>query len=165
MTFFQNKKKIARHLYISDLYDLHLLFWKYFLKLFLRCQKGLTKPTPFWGRNDDIKSILPYLPHSIFVFQEKRTTIEREFLTWLKECHEQCDKQIFFSGYKGQCVRNDLPKAKQTPWGSFDQVEWDGKTYKKGQMVCVNEQILKYCGFQVCYPKSEKSVVKKQCKS
>ncbi|KAJ8322368.1 hypothetical protein KUTeg_000839 [Tegillarca granosa] len=67
--------------------------------------------------------------------QEKRTTIEREFLTWLKECHEQCDKQIFFSGYKGQCVRNDLPKAKQTPWASYDQVEWDGKTYKKGQMI------------------------------
>ena len=67
--------------------------------------------------------------------QEKRTAIDKEFLHWLKECHEHCDKQIHFTDFKGQVVRTDLPKQRQTPWAEFQQVEWDGKVFKKGQLV------------------------------
>ncbi|XP_052765757.1 structural maintenance of chromosomes flexible hinge domain-containing protein 1-like [Mya arenaria] len=67
--------------------------------------------------------------------QEKRTSIEKEFMGWLRECHEQFDKQIHFTEYQGQIVRLDLPKNRQTPWAAYKQVEWDGKVYKAGQMV------------------------------
>ncbi|XP_062594603.1 structural maintenance of chromosomes flexible hinge domain-containing protein 1-like [Saccostrea cucullata] len=67
--------------------------------------------------------------------QEKRTSIEREFLNWLKDCHEQYDKQIHFTGYAGQVVRTDLPKQRQTPWSRYKSVVWDNKTFKVGQMV------------------------------
>ncbi|VDI33968.1 Hypothetical predicted protein, partial [Mytilus galloprovincialis] len=72
--------------------------------------------------------------HRIHNGQEKRTAIDKEFLQWLKECHEHCDKQIHFTEFKGQVVRADLPKQRQTPWAEFQQVEWDGKIFKKGQL-------------------------------
>ena len=68
-------------------------------------------------------------------FQEKRTGIEKEFSTWLKECHELHDKSIHFTHYVGQVQRLDLPKLKQTPWSAYKQVEWDGRVFKHGQMV------------------------------
>lgn len=68
-------------------------------------------------------------------FQDKRTAIDKEFLQWLKECHEHCDKQIRFTEFKGQVTRLDLPKQRQTPWAEYQQVEWDGKIFKKGQLV------------------------------
>ena len=71
----------------------------------------------------------------IFQFQEKRTAIDKEFLQWLKECHEHWDKQIRFADFKGQVTRLDLPKQRQTPWTEYQQVEWDGKIFKKGQLV------------------------------
>lgn len=67
--------------------------------------------------------------------QEKRTNIEKEFLSWLRECNEEYDKQILFSGNQGQVARVDLPKQKQIPWTKFTQVEWDSKVYQTGQMV------------------------------
>ncbi|XP_059139967.1 structural maintenance of chromosomes flexible hinge domain-containing protein 1-like [Physella acuta] len=71
----------------------------------------------------------------IFNGHEKRTNIEKEFLSWLRECNEEYDKQILFSGNQGQIARVDLPKQKQIPWTKFTQVEWDGKVYQTGQMV------------------------------
>ncbi|XP_055997294.1 structural maintenance of chromosomes flexible hinge domain-containing protein 1-like isoform X2 [Ostrea edulis] len=67
--------------------------------------------------------------------QEKRTSVEKEFLNWLKDCHEQHDKQIHFTGYWGQITRADLPKQRQTPWAQYKSVVWDNKTFKVGQMV------------------------------
>lgn len=32
-------------------------------------------------------------------------------------------------------TRLDLPKQRQTPWAEYQQVEWDGKIFKKGQLV------------------------------
>jgi hypothetical protein len=58
-------------------------------------------------------------------------------MNWLKDCHEQHDKQINFTGYGGQVVRGDLPKQRQTPWARFKSVVWDNKTFKVGQMVSV----------------------------
>jgi len=69
------------------------------------------------------------------MLQEKRTDIGREFLNWLKECHEQCDKQIKFSNFVGNISRPDLPKNRQMPWSVFEQVDWDFKTYTKGSLV------------------------------
>ncbi|ESO82055.1 hypothetical protein LOTGIDRAFT_135415, partial [Lottia gigantea] len=66
---------------------------------------------------------------------ERRTNIQKEFSQWLKECHEEYDKQILFTGFKGHVTRADMPKQKQFPWSVFDQVEWDGKVYKQGQLV------------------------------
>ncbi|XP_041101320.1 structural maintenance of chromosomes flexible hinge domain-containing protein 1 [Polyodon spathula] len=68
--------------------------------------------------------------------QEQRVKIYREFALWLKECHEKFDKQIKFSGFKGIMTRTDIAaKRMQSPWAIFTSVEWDGKTYKAGQMV------------------------------
>ena len=69
------------------------------------------------------------------MLQEKRSDIGKEFLTWLKECHEKCDKQIKFSKFSGNITRPDLPKKIQSPWATFKQIEWDGKLYKAGSMV------------------------------
>lgn len=68
-------------------------------------------------------------------FQDKRTQIDKEFTVWLKECHEKHDKQILFSGFKGVKTRGDLPRQRQYPWSFYTQVEWDGRVFKKGQMV------------------------------
>jgi len=72
-----------------------------------------------------------------FCVQEKRTDIAREFVNWLKDCHEQYDKQIKFCQFVGTISRPDLPKKYQAPWSVFEEVEWDNKTYKKGSLVCV----------------------------
>ncbi|XP_072267463.1 structural maintenance of chromosomes flexible hinge domain-containing protein 1 isoform X2 [Pyxicephalus adspersus] len=68
--------------------------------------------------------------------QEQRVKIDREFATWLKNCHEKYDKQIKFSGFKGIITRQDISsKRMQTPWAEYTSIEWDGKTYKTGQLV------------------------------
>ncbi|XP_005997938.1 structural maintenance of chromosomes flexible hinge domain-containing protein 1 isoform X1 [Latimeria chalumnae] len=68
--------------------------------------------------------------------QEQRMKIDREFASWLKECHEKYDKQIKFTGYKGTIARSDLPsKRMQSPWAVYTAIEWDGKTYRAGQLV------------------------------
>ncbi|XP_064651819.1 structural maintenance of chromosomes flexible hinge domain-containing protein 1-like isoform X2 [Lineus longissimus] len=73
--------------------------------------------------------------------QEKRTNIDKEFYNWLKECHEQCDKQIKFSHFTKQVSRNDLPKNKQTPWAEYTHIEWDGKAFQKGQLVRIQRTL------------------------
>ena len=82
------------------------------------------------------------------LLQEKRTDIGREFNTWLKECHEYCDKQVKFSHYTGSVTRPELVKYRQTPWSVYEQIEWDGKVFKKGTMVgSVNVNH----GTKICY--------------
>ncbi|XP_025090642.1 structural maintenance of chromosomes flexible hinge domain-containing protein 1-like isoform X1 [Pomacea canaliculata] len=71
----------------------------------------------------------------VFNGHDKRTQIDKEFLAWLKECHEKHDKQILFAGFKCVKTRVDLPRHRQYPWSVFQRVEWDGRTYKEGQMV------------------------------
>ncbi|XP_030337144.1 structural maintenance of chromosomes flexible hinge domain-containing protein 1 isoform X2 [Strigops habroptila] len=72
----------------------------------------------------------------IFNGQEQRMKIDREFALWLKDCHEKYDKQIKFTVFKGVTTRTDLPsKRMQSPWTIYAAVEWDGKTYKTGQLV------------------------------
>lgn len=46
------------------------------------------------------------------------------------------DKQVKFMGVKEIITRTDVKtKIKQHPWTSFGAIEWDGKTYKKDQLV------------------------------
>ncbi|XP_068251946.1 structural maintenance of chromosomes flexible hinge domain-containing protein 1 isoform X1 [Nyctibius grandis] len=72
----------------------------------------------------------------IFNGQEQRMKIDREFALWLKDCHEKYDKQIKFTVFKGITTRTDLPsKRMQSPWTVYAAIEWDGKTYKTGQLV------------------------------
>ncbi|XP_030908704.2 structural maintenance of chromosomes flexible hinge domain-containing protein 1 [Melopsittacus undulatus] len=72
----------------------------------------------------------------IFNGQEQRMKIDREFALWLKDCHEKYDKQIKFTVFKGVTTRTDLPsKRMQSPWTVYAAVEWDGRTYKTGQLV------------------------------
>uniref|UniRef100_A0A493SXT1 Structural maintenance of chromosomes flexible hinge domain containing 1 n=1 Tax=Anas platyrhynchos platyrhynchos TaxID=8840 RepID=A0A493SXT1_ANAPP len=72
----------------------------------------------------------------IFNGQEQRMKIDREFALWLKDCHEKYDKQIKFTVFKGVTTRTDLPsKRMQSPWTVYSAIEWDGKTYKTGQLV------------------------------
>ena len=76
------------------------------------------------------------VPLSVYIcLQEKRTDIAREFVNWLKDCHEQYDKQIKFCSFVGTISRPDLPKKYQAPWSVFEEVEWDNKTYRKGSLV------------------------------
>lgn len=81
--------------------------------------------------------------------QEKRTDIAREFINWLKDCHEQFDKQIKFCSFIGTITRPDLPKKYQAPWSVFEEVEWDNKTYKKGSLVRVLSLVSLSCVY--CY--------------
>uniref|UniRef100_A0A674HNF9 Structural maintenance of chromosomes flexible hinge domain-containing protein 1 n=1 Tax=Taeniopygia guttata TaxID=59729 RepID=A0A674HNF9_TAEGU len=72
----------------------------------------------------------------IFNGQEQRMKIDREFALWLKDCHEKYDKQIKFTVFKGITVRTDVSsKRMQSPWTIYAAIEWDGKTYKTGQLV------------------------------
>ena len=72
----------------------------------------------------------------IFNGQEQRMKIDREFALWLKDCHEKYDKQIKFTVFKGITTRTDLPsKRMQSPWAIYSAIEWDGKTFKTGQLV------------------------------
>ncbi|XP_056603015.1 structural maintenance of chromosomes flexible hinge domain-containing protein 1 [Triplophysa dalaica] len=68
--------------------------------------------------------------------QEQRVKIQREFINWLKECHERFDKQVMFQGFLGVMTRTDVTtKRLQSPWAKFKSMKWDGKTYTKGQYV------------------------------
>lgn len=69
--------------------------------------------------------------------QEQRMKIDREFAFWLKDCHEKYDKQIKFTLFKGIVTRTDQNSKKkmQSPWATYSAIEWDGKTYKAGQLV------------------------------
>jgi hypothetical protein len=77
------------------------------------------------------------------VLQDKRTQIDKEFTAWLKECHEKYDKQILFTRFTGVKHRTDLPKQRQFPWAFYEQVEWDGRIFKKGQMVTITVKPVK----------------------
>ncbi|KAL4635247.1 structural maintenance of chromosomes flexible hinge domain-containing protein 1 [Arapaima gigas] len=68
--------------------------------------------------------------------QEQRVKIQKEFLQWLKDCHEKWDKQVKFMGFQGTTVRTDVSTKKmQSPWACFTSIEWEGKTYSAGQFV------------------------------
>uniref|UniRef100_A0A670IAJ2 Structural maintenance of chromosomes flexible hinge domain containing 1 n=1 Tax=Podarcis muralis TaxID=64176 RepID=A0A670IAJ2_PODMU len=68
--------------------------------------------------------------------QEQRMKIDRDFSLWLKECHEKHDKQIKFIHFKEIITRTELhSKRLQSPWSTYLAIEWDGKTYKAGQLV------------------------------
>ncbi|KAH9383739.1 hypothetical protein HPB48_025505 [Haemaphysalis longicornis] len=67
--------------------------------------------------------------------QAVRASIEKHFLEWLQTCHERSDKQILFQSYVESVSRRDTQKYKQFPWAVFNAIEWDGRHYKKGQLV------------------------------
>ncbi|XP_076829513.1 structural maintenance of chromosomes flexible hinge domain-containing protein 1 isoform X2 [Brachyhypopomus gauderio] len=68
--------------------------------------------------------------------QEQRVKINREFMAWMKDCHERYDKQVKFLECHGSTTRTDVPtKRLQSPWACFKAIKWDGKTYKSGQNV------------------------------
>uniref|UniRef100_A0A3P8UIT9 Structural maintenance of chromosomes flexible hinge domain containing 1 n=1 Tax=Cynoglossus semilaevis TaxID=244447 RepID=A0A3P8UIT9_CYNSE len=68
--------------------------------------------------------------------QEQRANIQKDFKLWLEKCHMEFDKQVKFMGVKEIITRTDVKtKIKQHPWTSFGAIEWDGKTYKKDQLV------------------------------
>ncbi|KAK3701990.1 hypothetical protein RRG08_017880 [Elysia crispata] len=77
---------------------------------------------------------------------EKRTNIDKEFQNWLRECNEEHDKQILFTGNQGIVSRLDQPKLKQTPWTKFSMVEWDSKIFKAGHMVRILRTTPVLCG-------------------
>lgn len=67
--------------------------------------------------------------------QVVRASIEKHFVEWLQACHEHSDKQITFLSYQETVSRKDTQKYKQYPWAVFNCIEWDGKQYKKGQLI------------------------------
>ncbi|XP_077208774.1 structural maintenance of chromosomes flexible hinge domain-containing protein 1 isoform X2 [Paroedura picta] len=68
--------------------------------------------------------------------QEQRMKIDKEFASWLRECHAKHDKQIKFTLFKEITTRPDKSsKRMQSPWAVYSAIEWDGKTYKTGQLI------------------------------
>lgn len=67
--------------------------------------------------------------------QAVRASIEKHFLEWLQSCHEHSDKQIMFESFQETISRRDTQKYKQYPWAVFNTIEWDGKRFKKGQLI------------------------------
>ncbi|XP_072175383.1 structural maintenance of chromosomes flexible hinge domain-containing protein 1-like [Diadema setosum] len=67
--------------------------------------------------------------------QPQRTNIERQFTEWLLDCHKRYDKQICYSDFVEVITRKDLPRRQQGPWSVFETIEWEGKTYRTGQVV------------------------------
>ncbi|CAG5896193.1 unnamed protein product, partial [Menidia menidia] len=65
----------------------------------------------------------------------KRGNIQKDFKQWLQNCHAKHDKQVKFRGYKETISRPELNKRMQHPWATFSSIEWDGKTYRAGQLV------------------------------
>ncbi|XP_061569545.1 structural maintenance of chromosomes flexible hinge domain-containing protein 1 [Cololabis saira] len=77
-----------------------------------------------------------FTPNSNTQRHSQRGNIEKEFKQWLQNCHEKYDKEVEFLGYKETITREDAPNKKmQFPWATFSTIEWDGKTYKEGQLV------------------------------
>uniref|UniRef100_A0ABM0MF63 Structural maintenance of chromosomes flexible hinge domain-containing protein 1-like n=1 Tax=Saccoglossus kowalevskii TaxID=10224 RepID=A0ABM0MF63_SACKO len=67
--------------------------------------------------------------------QTQRVKIERAFSDWIRECHEQQDKQVMFSGYSGSVSRPEIPvKRHQSPWAVYKSIEWDSKVFETGQL-------------------------------
>ena len=69
--------------------------------------------------------------------------IERQFHEWLRECHETYDKQVKFCGFEETISRPEITvKRQQSPWAVFKAIEWDGKVFKKGQLVKSSSTLL-----------------------
>lgn len=67
--------------------------------------------------------------------QAVRASIEKHFVEWLQACHEHSDKQIMFESFQETISRRDTQKYKQFPWAVYNTIEWDGKHFKKGQLI------------------------------
>ncbi|XP_062850084.1 structural maintenance of chromosomes flexible hinge domain-containing protein 1 isoform X2 [Trichomycterus rosablanca] len=68
--------------------------------------------------------------------QKQRVNIKNAFLNWLKDCHEQHDKQVKFLGFKGVTTRTDVQtKRQQSPWAQYESIKWGSKTYKTSQLI------------------------------
>ncbi|XP_060949719.1 structural maintenance of chromosomes flexible hinge domain-containing protein 1 [Limanda limanda] len=65
--------------------------------------------------------------------QEQRTNIQKEFTDWLKNCHQNLDKQVKFLGFRKIETRSDMGLKKI--WSTFSAIKLDGKMYKTGQLV------------------------------
>lgn len=83
----------------------------------------------------------------IILGQEQRVNISRAFLDWVRESHENHDKQVQFMGFQGQIKRPDLTqKRNQSPWCVFNSIEWDGKIFKVGQLIRTQRTMPLICG-------------------
>uniref|UniRef100_A0A8C5QBI3 Structural maintenance of chromosomes flexible hinge domain containing 1 n=1 Tax=Leptobrachium leishanense TaxID=445787 RepID=A0A8C5QBI3_9ANUR len=68
--------------------------------------------------------------------QEQRMKIDKEFASWVKDCHTKYDKQIKYIGFVDSISRTDITsKRMQSPWSVYTAIEWDGKKYRRGQLV------------------------------
>ncbi|XP_068604361.1 structural maintenance of chromosomes flexible hinge domain-containing protein 1 [Brachionichthys hirsutus] len=71
-----------------------------------------------------------------YVNGQRQRGIQKEFTRWIQRCHEKLDKEIKFLGYMESIRRTDVTtKEKQHPWATFSSIKWDGKVYKRGQLV------------------------------
>ncbi|XP_039253574.2 structural maintenance of chromosomes flexible hinge domain-containing protein 1-like isoform X2 [Styela clava] len=73
----------------------------------------------------------------VILGQEQRAQIHRQFMEWLKECHEKHDKQIKFLNFVETSTRYDTSgrKNSQLQHSVYTTIEWDGKSFKQGQLV------------------------------
>ncbi|XP_022088750.1 structural maintenance of chromosomes flexible hinge domain-containing protein 1-like [Acanthaster planci] len=72
----------------------------------------------------------------IVLGQAQRVKIDRQFHEWLRECHETYDKQVKFCSFEGAIARPEIAvKRQQSPWAVYKAIEWDGKIFKRGQLV------------------------------
>jgi len=72
------------------------------------------------------------------ILGERQTSqIKPLFYEWLKDCHEKYDKQIKFLNFSSSIVRQESGSRKnqQSTWTIYKAIQWDGKKFKKGQLV------------------------------
>jgi hypothetical protein len=63
--------------------------------------------------------------------------VRKHFHQWLRDCHENFDKEVKFVDQLGADVRReDIDiKRRQHPWCVYGKIELDGKTYKTGDLI------------------------------
>ena len=63
--------------------------------------------------------------------------VRKHFHHWLRDCHENFDKEVkFIDQMETDVRREDIDiKRRQHPWCVYRKIELDGKTYKTGDLV------------------------------
>ncbi|CAN9506377.1 unnamed protein product [Ophioblennius macclurei] len=65
----------------------------------------------------------------------RRGDIRKEFNQWLLKCHGLHDKQVKFIGLKETTEEYDKKKKMVDHWTTFAAIEWNGRTFRAGQLV------------------------------
>lgn len=88
-----------------------------------------------------------------FMFKDGRPVrdIRKHFHQWLRDCHENFDKEVQFVDQMETDVRRDDVdiKRRQHPWSVYQKIELDGKMYQTGDLVSRPTNRACFCGAEM----------------